>query len=1418
MRNMVKMLFRYVWKNKLSLASLVIFTSLSGTAFSSLMMLSENLQSSYDYLVDNGNLSNGVVHELYSTTVKQDDSTTSEDETTLTGIEAEQYNKTHFQEDLSKLIGKENWRRFRAIDYTGTNSGYAYKVIENDVDYTINKVVMYGGHDNIKPEYDFSKILAAADWTQTTPEAIKARQVLTFIISRANFTDSGIANDFKKAVDIIINNQNSNPKKEIDPKDDKSIPKYVRNVLKDGLDNSPDNPNYVGFRDKGYRLSFSFTIAIGGNLPVMAFNVDNPSSYSLVVPQYVLDNQNKELLPENLYQEYKENFANPTSRKTQVEFQDWIKTVPEKYKVKIDNLELLLIGNGLSPDFMYPVYDLAHATPNPKTEVISYGNSAAYELVHDANRSAFVEDYLVLKAPHMNQELIDELNNLARKYMSWPSNIPAAYMMNDTSCVLAPTGIRVSFLPQLVDLQVGLSNAICWFVGILTSIVFIFSVKKFINDNRTSLAILRANGFKKRWLVWLMPLYGLIPSAAGAIISYTIAQTTQASLVGLYSNFWFIPTAVQTFNAGMFFGLLIIPFVLMGILAAIFTYIALKKNTKELMSESSRFRVTHLSKTITVGMKKAPIMTRFKTSVAFSSVPKLLAITTLFGLAATTMSFSNSLVGKFDYIKSATYDTKKYQFALDLITPSVQGGGYIAQSFYDAGKPVVDDKNNILNYNGAAIDSNYTQVRGQAKKTPPVYNDDLTLNPDFTSSILRPETTYTGDLALNHLPSASDANWQSQQIDYLKYRLESPPFVDVLIGKVPPFNAGTNPYNIARALMPANASMQASVMYRQLWNKMANDDSIYFTKENIKQYKTLKPNSVNKIVGKPLNDILVNGFGFIKYVPNQEDASKIADDAKVFIDKDYPNGIKSGWYEIDKLSFVASPLPTKMNDEYIAIMSYISQLPQYADLFYKITYSSALLEKGDETYTKVKAKIEKDNKYLDKVEIMGIKPNTKYVDLVNADETLVNNKLELKGNLEEKFANNIHDLYKTNALSDQDNYNIIINESAAYQYGLKIGDTITLDPQEEATRFNPKSLTDNPNVIDLSSYNDKIYKFKIVDIIETYQNPEFYINQRIANYINAMHLKPIMDKSFYNVNHFDPVLGKDDISKREVYQMDPFNGIFSDKDTNKNVSVNTTLYSTSSLAPASDTIGLNLATRNLVREALQADVKSLKNADNSMLYIGKMDIARALGYVDPNTLDVTPTTMAKFEADYPKPKKNDPYTNEDKIINLLVSQYSDSPFLSSVNNIAYVNMFVQIFDNVSHFVNAILTLIIIIIFIISIVSVTILATDLIDSSIAICSILKALGVYDKTNAMSFLSMFFPAAIISLALSVPLTMLLDSWFKSLIYGFSNILLPISYTWWLFLSAGGLLALVVGITMILSIKKLKKQNLPKVISGF
>lgn len=93
---------------------------------------------------------------------------------------------------------------------------------------------------------------------------------------------------------------------------------------------------------------------------------------------------------------------------------------------------------------------------------------------------------------------------------------------------------------------------------------------------------------------------------------------------------------------------------------------------------------------------------------------------------------------------------------------------------------------------------------------------------------------------------------------------------------------------------------------------------------------------------------------------------------------------------------------------------------------------------------------------------------------------------------------------------------MIINESAAYEYKLKRGDKIEIDPTDEATRYNPRVNFNNPELIDFANYNNKKYTFEIVDIVKSYQYPEFYINQRIANHLNVMDYPTIIETSYVN--------------------------------------------------------------------------------------------------------------------------------------------------------------------------------------------------------------------------------------------------------------------------------------------------------------
>ncbi|MGL4950305.1 MAG: FtsX-like permease family protein [Mycoplasma sp.] len=1404
MWNIIKSLFRYALKHKVWLITLTMLTFLSTAIFSSLMMLSENLSKSYDKLVVEGNLHDGSIHELYSTTV--------EDEPTLTGDAAKEENKRRFLKELDDTIGEENYRRFNAIDFTTTNSGYAYKIVQSEIDYTMDKLVIYDGQDVLKSGFDFEEIINTADWSSDSLASADARRLLVYLASRAEWTNPEPLKKFGEAhatLKDIERPSEGQPVGQYDPKNNSSSSvSYAKSALTKWL--NPDSSTYLPLINKGYRLAFdcSTTIPIVGRF-------DNFSAYTTVVPEYVLKNHDKQILPPDLYSQYLK-MDKTTSTTTQSQYMSWLKAVPNRYKISIDNLEFVIVGTGLSPGFMYPVLNLERSIPNIATEIILYGNNSTFELAFDSNRSSPTDDYLIFKSENMSQALVDELNLIANKYMSWPSNIPAVYFANDTSNTQTAQGVRISFLPNLIKMQVGLSIALSSFIGVLTCIIFLFTVRKFIDDNRSSLTVLRANGIKKRTIVMATSTFGIIPSVVGGILAYIVAQFTQTSLIGLYSTYWIIPTAITLFNPLVFFGVILVPYALMGILSSLLTYFLLRKNVSDLMKDTASFKVTQFAKFFARLFARADIITKFRTSIAFSSMSKLIAITTLFALSSIAITTATAITNKFETAKVATFSAKDYNFAVDLVTPTVQSGQYFVSEFKDTDKPVIDDKGNVLKFNIGMVDNgkmtligkpsagDYNKLRTQNWNNLTYLKSDMTFNQNFAAEVVQPikdsgstkKMSLAGATNLSHIPSYNDATWQKTDFMYLGNKSQMPFMVDAEVGAL---GLNANGWDIARNLAPPNTMIISDNLTKQLWQTILNDERVFFQDSKfLDPYgSTIKPVDY---IGKSLNEIYIKK-GFLKRVNPQPETDP---DSFEFVYKENSTEYgESGWYKIEKTSFKTS-LGTALKNDFIVLGSFVTALPDYQQYIFKALYNSISAELDDESYTRVEAELLKGD--ASSITIKGIKPNSNYIKLKNKDKEDINKVLYIDEQAETVNSDTIHSIYTDETFGNKNNYKMIINESAAYEFELKVGDKVIIDPTNEATRFNPIKV--NPDAtIDYSKYNERHFEFEIVEIAQTFQYPEFYINQRIANHINAMDHQDVMKTCFRNLYEYDEALGCDVVT---VHQTDPFNGIFSNSEEIKTISQTISLYSESGLAPATDKFAKSNVLNNVILETLKSKSSNLTSQFDQAKYLSKMQLARTLGFV--NEIDNS-VNMTAFEAVYPANAKS-----VEKVLHDIVSTYGVNPFTSSVYNVEYVEMFSQIFDNISGFINSIMIMVLLILFTISILSVMFLSVEFISSAISVIAILKVLGFYDRTNAFAFLSMFFPAMIIAVAVSVPLTMLVLSALSGFVYNFSSILLPLKYQWWYFVIPSLLLGSILGITIAIAILMLKKQNTTNAIARY
>ncbi|MCQ3915720.1 MAG: hypothetical protein MJ195_03225 [Mycoplasmoidaceae bacterium] len=81
--------------------------------------------------------------------------------------------------------------------------------------------------------------------------------------------------------------------------------------------------------------------------------------------------------------------------------------------------------------------------------------------------------------------------------MIYPRGTTVAFFADDTSNVLNCSGFRIAYIPHLVSVVQTVSTVLCVFIGILCLVICFVIIKRYVENNRINIGIMRANGIKK---------------------------------------------------------------------------------------------------------------------------------------------------------------------------------------------------------------------------------------------------------------------------------------------------------------------------------------------------------------------------------------------------------------------------------------------------------------------------------------------------------------------------------------------------------------------------------------------------------------------------------------------------------------------------------------------------------------------------------------------------------------------------------------------------------------------------------------------------------------------------------------------------------------------------------------------------------
>lgn len=1082
---------------------------------------------------------------------------------------------------------------------------------------------------------------------------------------------------------------------------------------------------------------------------------------------------------------------NPYSNKKEfyVDFNDWLNRLPEDVLFSINNQNYVIIGVGLSPEFMYPILSANQFLINNNSPVI-YVNTNGFEYIKQIQTVEINSNYWVSTNTKDFVSIKLDINTVNKKFINqYKTNI--AYDIENSHQPNKLLYTRMNFSRNIMHIVFTLTITIGIIIALLSLAFLVILLRSIIKQNLNSFAIGLSNGISKIELALSFFPMAIIPSFIASLIGYVISLFVYPLINSTIASYWVLTINPIVFSFLVFASLFLISSLLTFVTIICIVFHTLRKPTAELLTQAEEFKINKLMQLTKPMFRKMDSLASFRGSFIFKNFGRFITLTGLMTLFMTFASMFVSLDSSFDNAIKHTLKNKDYNFSLDLYSPTMSNG------YYSTFSP---------NEIGGAHDG-YTPEVGQVYS--PLYTGWTGPRP----SNISPEQ-------INYLPYLTfhdplvDQNNKSKDIVYTNFSLPSINLVSDLTNNINFFKnkiwirnfldididflgIKINPWAWAKKAIPESI---LSIVDKR-FNEQINDALAYFYYQFKNQNTLEKVDNLDNIYRKGYFDKSVYSW----YIKNDDPNRTLVTD--IHDSKDPSTWNQNGWFfklkkengkwlwktDINDINF---GLPTyTIKPDFIKLVVNIISLPSNGlyKKYWEITHPNepiinrnsfmglnvvAFDKTKNQLYTYLDATKVKDNK---SIKIKGIDPK---INLNTSKEYETTPKFYLY-NQYDNNRNLVEDLkqwdlnnFEGNSLKENhDDFPLIINEVVAKKYKYKIGDKIKLIINNTYDRFENR-------------FYNKVEKpiiFKVIGITTSKSEEQYFTTQKVANNLLRF-VEPTVKpaKEIFETNDFNSWPAENLNGKKPFEVYTPFNGIISNEEIPMNINNILNFYSPS---------GINF---------LVATIPSTYYNDNSSIQIANnwSKINQVMGFKfiendsiqSPSMFDILNSFSKKY---YETFQTINYYTNA---TNLVSATFADQ----MIGNV----MDKTIGDIITIVIVSFIPTLIIIILLLSFV--------IIQEARRIIALLKVLGFSDWTNAVSLSFMYYLILLLSLLLNIGLNYLLSYLFSMLAFNLFSIIISPVAPWWIYIATfGALLLALIGLTSSI-FYKLKKSILTEEIN--
>ncbi|WP_371246392.1 ABC transporter permease [Mycoplasmopsis agassizii] len=732
----------------------------------------------------------------------------------------------------------------------------------------------------------------------------------------------------------------------------------------------------------------------------------------------------------------------------------------KKFVLSINQLPFLIIGTGITSDYIYPVVDENNLRVNTTYQAIVFLNQKGWDRIN-LNSSAVVKDYLLVKNKEntTTTKSVEEARSLLSSTISDSQNVENVYAATALDSLNPERSLRITTPAKLIQYVLNFNLMVIILLLALNSIAFVFAIRRYVNNKSTVLGILISQGYSKFQIASSTSIFAIAATLVGGVLGYGIGYVFQKPVISLLNGFWTsTPAPIANFDITSFLIAVVLPLVFMLFVLFLSVIILLQRKSINLMSKADKLIFSRTIKKINSIKNRRTIKSKFSVALFFNSFYKLVWL--VIGITLTSivviLSFSSRLT--FTDAISLTYENRKYEYRQDLDTPTTEGGAFVSYNRANL-------ENNLYVPIGLLNEADTTSANyfspGYSPNSNTTNNAERITNGRPTSSDPHVITKASASITLTGATTINPWDASFTQLPEI-YRSRINLSLEAIGAKMVKYQTSAlNGGAIVRLPSPTTG------LYDQNWDNLVDADGkiysyINYAPDNPEiDYSSFFLVHYDERTEETTIRPITNGDTLYNFYQKKDTSSR--DLLRDFL----IDGYRRLYEETGESDFIISFAGTSFNPE------------------------------TDETYSYARANLERLNQKdtpLTKAEIKiyGYQDNSRFVSL---RDKFSNNLSDALANFDADSALQEIRSIDTSISATTEVFPILVNHVSSVRYNLEVGSFFKVDVQNHVNRFREQILKTNPS---------HTYYFKVVGINNTYVSDEFISLRNIVNRITGL--------------------------------------------------------------------------------------------------------------------------------------------------------------------------------------------------------------------------------------------------------------------------------------------------------------------------